>query len=296
MTGSGIIDPDILTRRFCLLRVWHANGQRAPHKALLALWAIGRCIRGEPRLVAYDVVDRELASLLRCFGPRRKTVHTEYPFWRMRNDQLWEIPNASSVSVTSKGDAKKRNLREQGIQGGFPESVYETLKADPGVAGRIAASLLEAHFPSSLHDGILQSVGIEPRREAVLRRRRDSGFRESVLRAYGYRCSVCAFSLRLHDAPVALDAAHIRWHSARGPDVVSNGLALCALHHRLFDQGLFTIHPGNRMAIANSVVGNGFSEALGKFDGKPLFPPRSSRDVPGQEFADWHRREVFGAC
>ena len=69
MTGSGVIGPDILMRRFGLLQVWHANGQRAPHKALLALWAIGRCIRGEPRLVAYDVVDRELASLLRCLGP-----------------------------------------------------------------------------------------------------------------------------------------------------------------------------------------------------------------------------------
>ena len=48
---------------------------------------------------------------------------------------------------------------------------------------------------------------------------------------YGYRCVICGFDLRLDNDPLAVDAAHIRWHQAHGPNIVSNGLALCALHH-----------------------------------------------------------------
>jgi predicted restriction endonuclease len=38
---------------------------------------------------------------------------------------------------------------------------------------------------------------------------------------------------------VGIEAAHVRWHSQAGPDVVANGLALCALHHALFDLAIF---------------------------------------------------------
>ena len=48
-------------------------------------------------------------------------------------------------------------------------------------------------------------------------------------------CCVCGFSLRLVDGLIGVDAAHIQWHSHGGPDEVPNGLALCALYHRLLD-------------------------------------------------------------
>jgi hypothetical protein len=43
------------------------------------------------------------------------------------------------------------------------------------------------------------------------------------------------FSLRLVDGLIGVDAAHILWHAHGGPHEVPNGLALCALHHRLLD-------------------------------------------------------------
>jgi len=38
----------------------------------------------------------------------------------------------------------------------------------------------------------------------------------------------------------AVAPTHIRWHAHGGPDKVPNGLALCALHHRLFDHRAIT--------------------------------------------------------
>lgn len=37
---------------------------------------------------------------------------------------------------------------------------------------------------------------------------------------------------------MGLEAAHVQWHSQNGSDDVSNGLALCSLHHTLFDLGV----------------------------------------------------------
>lgn len=54
-------------QRFQRLRIWKDKRYRAPHKPLLALWAIGRCLRNEPRLAPFELVDRELTRLLRRF-------------------------------------------------------------------------------------------------------------------------------------------------------------------------------------------------------------------------------------
>ena len=48
-----------------------------------------------------------------------------------------------------------------------------------------------------------------------------------MLTAYEWRCAVCGLDVRLGSVSVALDAAHIRWHQAGGPDREGNGLALC---------------------------------------------------------------------
>jgi putative restriction endonuclease len=59
--------------------------------------------------------------------------------------------------------------------------------------------------------------------------------------------------------------------------VEANGLSLCALHHKLFDLGAFTLEPGDlrivfsRHAIAGS---KGLSGEL-KHHGQPLLRPQS---------------------
>ncbi|OYY69101.1 HNH endonuclease [Sphingomonas sp. 28-63-12] len=64
-------------------------------------------------------------------------------------------------------------------------------------------------------------------------------FRQAVLAAYGHRCAICRLSIR-----ECLEAAHIiPWSAASAAQRVSptNGLCLCANHHRLFDRGMMTI-------------------------------------------------------
>lgn len=63
-----------VTHRIDRLNVWKQGGQRAPHKPLLQLYALGRSLRGEDRLIPYAEVDHDLRKLLTEFGPSRLRI------------------------------------------------------------------------------------------------------------------------------------------------------------------------------------------------------------------------------
>ena len=98
----------------------------------------------------------------------------------------------------------------------------------------------------------------------------------------------------IHSRVLALEAAHIKWHQAGGPDVEENGIALCALHHKLFDRGAFTVSPELRIEVSDRAHGtHGFDEWLYAFHGKSLTPPQRPNFYPEPEFVQWHVRDVF---
>jgi putative restriction endonuclease len=75
-------------------------------------------------------------------------------------------------------------------------------------------------------------------------------FRERVIRAYQERCALC--NLRHQEL---LDAAHITPDSdPEGEPVVSNGVALCKLHHAAFDRLFFAIRPDYVIEVRPSIL------------------------------------------
>lgn len=279
---------------FRSINVWKRGSERAPHKPLLLLYALGRYLNGGGRLISYSDIDRDLRNLLIEFGPYRKSYHPEFPFWYLQSDGIWEIvappgmPDPRCRPVPS-----RRDFLVYGARGGFRAPIYEAVVADPYLALRLAHLLLEGHFPATLHEDILTAVGL-PSVALPGVRRRDPEFRTRVLRAYEYRCAVCGFDLRLGNTQVGLEAAHIMWHQAGGPDTEQNGLALCVLHHKLFDLGAFTL--SERLIVMVSAQAHGnyrFEEYLLAFHGRPLRPPQDPRLAPEPRYVRWHRREVF---
>ena len=96
------------------------------------------------------------------------------------------------------------------------------------------------------------------------------------------------------NTPIALEPAHIKWFQAGGPDIESNGLALCSLHHKLLDRGALAISNEHKIVVSEKANGHGgFQEWVLNFDGKPLLKPRNTQYTPKTEFTDWHIREVF---
>jgi putative restriction endonuclease len=137
-------------------------------------------------------------------------------------------------------------------------------------------------------------VGLEPGTATAQGRRRDPQFRQRVLTAYEYRCAVCGFEVRLGSVSIALDAAHIRWHQAGGPDREDNGLALCVLHHKTFDLGAFTPDSAGVLLVSDQAHGSaGFEEILLRHHGKPVRALQRPDWRPGAQFLVWRGREVF---
>lgn len=283
-----------IIQKFQNLNVWKNGEQRAVHKPLLALYAIGKLLRGESRLTSYTDIDTNLPKLLQEFGPWRDRHSAHFPFWRLQNDEVWEVTNADQIRQTSGGDAYVTDLKKYGVPGGFPEAIAEQLKNDFGLAFEIIGRLLTSHFPISYHEDILQAVGIELS-FGFSSQPRDLNFRQNILEAYRHRCAICGFNVRLQERPVALEAAHIKWRMADGPDLIQNGIALCSLHHKLFDRGAFTLSEQLELQVSEAVdrTSAGFEEWLMQFDGREInFPPEEAY-YPHENYIRWHLKEVF---
>lgn len=79
----------------------------------------------------------------------------------------------------------------------------------------------------------------------VKQRIHQAQFRGAVLPAYRDRCAIC----RLREVRL-LDAAHIVGDAEdAGEPVVANGLSLCSIHHRAFDEDLFGVASDLRVHV-----------------------------------------------
>ena len=237
-------------------------------------------------------------------------MNPRFPFWHLRNDGLWEIPDSDLARIRGglgpKGwSATPTDLAliDQGVRGGFPEPVQRLLSSRSDLVQHAAQTILNANFPATLHATIGDAVGIPLNSETALPLppQADLTFRRAVLDAYDHRCAVCGLDLRIADTPLGLDAAHIRWHTAGGPDDTSNGLALCALHHHTFDRGAIGLERSSsedfRVVVSTTVhgqrEGSQSLKRLRRLHSQALRRPWLSDQAPHPGFVDWHRHQVF---
>ncbi len=102
-----------------------------------------------------------------------------------------------------------------------------------------------------VNDQVIQTVNKTRFKTVVSVRKalRDISFRRRVLTAYGFRCAVCGIQLRLVDAAHIIPVNH-----DRSTDETRNGVALCALHHRAYDQALITIKDDYSVLLNNGQI------------------------------------------
>ena len=205
----------------------------------------------------------------------------------------YPIREPHPIEETASKDAKIGSLQKHNARGGFPKDIFDELRKDKDLAFRIALDLVDSHFADTRQSEVLKAAGVEAEYVVSRRRARDPSFRPRVLEAYDYRCAVCELSIFMDDAPIAVEAAHIKWHQANGPDEVHNGLSLCNLHHTLFDAGAFTASQEGTVQVSRLVEGHGMKDVLGQYATKPLLAPTLARDAPAPAFVRWHWAQVF---
>jgi putative restriction endonuclease len=128
------------------------------------------------------------------------------------------------------------------------------------------------------------SVDSEPRRAYVTasfrRRLHQEAFRARVIQAYRERCALCRLRHR-----ELLDAAHITPDSdPEGEPTISNGLALCKLHHAAFDRFFFAVRPDYVVEVRQSILdetdGPMLIVGLQQIHGSRIELPRRTVELP----------------
>lgn len=117
-------------------------------------------------------------------------------------------------------------------------------------------------------------------------------FRIHVLDAYRNQCACC--KLR-HDE--LLDAAHIIPDpEPEGLPIVSNGIAMCKLHHAAFDNYIIGISPDYIIHVSNEILeeedGPMLNYGLQKMEGIKLILPYKEKYYPNRQLLD-KRYQIF---
>ncbi|TGB03510.1 HNH endonuclease [Halobacillus salinus] len=155
----------------------------------------------------------------------------------------------------------------------------------------IAGTLLEEHFPETYHNELLDKVGLNVGIRTY--RKRDFAFRKKYLRLMKNAVQ-CVFKSKINDSLVGVEAAHIKWHQAYGPDTEENGLALCSLHHKLFDKGIFTVRADRMIEVSEKASRMGpYKELMTDFNQDYIRRPSLDLFLPDAGFTEWHVREVY---
>jgi DNA (cytosine-5)-methyltransferase 1/putative restriction endonuclease len=128
------------------------------------------------------------------------------------------------------------------------------------------------------------------RETSVLARLGQGFFRSTVLGSYRSTCSVCSL-----DEPRILVASHIKpWSEDRANRLnPRNGICLCSLHDRVFDEGMLVLDGGMNWTclkpLRERLASTPYEEFFGRYEGKPMYMPDRWRPDPA--LVEWHREE-----
>jgi len=186
-----------------------------------------------------------------------------------------------------------------GIEEGWYEPIWpvfivqdhpESLSFDV-VVDELNAIANEAWHPRPVEDFHRRYITVETQQ-----RLHQNAFRARVLRAYQYSCAIC----RLRH-PELLEAAHILEDKhPRGVPAVNNGLAMCAIHHKAFDNDILGITPNYYVEIRDDVLheidGPMLRHGLQGFQGKILLLPRRKEDRPDRDHLEEKYARFKSAC
>jgi putative restriction endonuclease len=182
----------------------------------------------------------------------------------------------------------------QGIAPGMYLPVFPVWLVDEEPAQHqfvVALDLEQMHAWGETNSAVVVELRRAYADRVVRERLHQPVFRAQVLAAYANRCALCR--LRHHEL---LDAAHIRGDSAGGEPVVTNGIAMCKIHHAAFDNHLMTVRSDYEIEVRRDVLaeddGPTLRFALQGLHGDAIELPRQRAARPNRDLLD-ERYEQF---
>ena len=155
LTGDNLAD--LISK----LHVRRSAGSPALYQPITLLWAIGRALRGEPRLETWNTTRQQVGELLERYGSHGEQARPDYPVAALANVGLWELQTGGVPVPTAHGDAElERWFNRHSPTGGFARPVYELMR--DSATARVAAvhQIIDDYFQGTEYFELLEEVGL----------------------------------------------------------------------------------------------------------------------------------------
>lgn len=252
-------------------------------------------MRGHSNEFLYDDIEPILRNLLAKYGLKNTSAfRTQYPFVYLSSSP--EIWSCSIQKNELKHPAAASRSEVMGSIGKLNPEFFNFLNEPKNAIG-IILLILNEYWPEAYHSEILMDLGIyETQQELMVqptKMERSRRFVEEVLDGYERKCAICNQSIRLEDALIGIDACHVKPLQHFGDDHVTNGIALCKIHHWALDRGAISISQEMSLLVSKKLNGNKLFEYFTSFENMPIFIPRSANYKLAEQNISYHYKYIF---
>lgn len=211
-----------------------------------------------------------------------------------RPTQTIKLTNRKEWMLTEKGFDKALKLLN------IPMTQKDILATKSFEVQKIIKKLIKIKRPQNYNPFDNKKKVSRVTKQITLRTR---AFRQAVIDAYGYMCSICGMKINSPDSlSWEVEAAHIVPHRFMGKDDIWNGLALCRLHHWAFDVGWFTLLDNFKIQVSSGV--HSLPSNFGKIENydflkaistnkSGILLPSEVEYYPHHKAIQWHRQNIF---
>jgi putative restriction endonuclease len=266
------------------------------HKPLLLLLLISEVKKGNENRFAYTDIEPRLKRLLQNFGLKNtKTFNPHLPFIHLASDDnLWTIEGPRIAASGSK-PANRSDIKD--AFGYLSTDFFEFLQNSSNTTAAISGLLIK-YWTEAYHADILSELGLDDitaqsALTSVEKSKRSKAFVDHVMDAYERKCAICHQSIRLGDALIGIDACHVRPIQHNGDDNITNGIALCKIHHWALDRGAIALTNDLTLQVSSKLNGHKTDDYFFQFDGKEIFTPRNASFHLHELNTSYHRKYIF---
>ncbi len=296
---------------------------RAPYKPILLLSVVD--------LIGLNIIQENFISfddeLLETFnlycnqavGSSRNSGMI-LPFFHLRSESFWDlipvIGMKNTLEVTKQVDTLTQ-LRKLVLGARLDDDLFILIQ-NPLYRDQLKSVLIQTYFVPEIQEKLLKAGRIKVEafkygqtlmipssdrfkikdedsdHQELYQESRSVAFRSVVRMAYDYTCAMCGIRVLTPEGATAVEASHIvPWHVSHNDDP-RNGLALCGLHHWVFDQGLVCIDGDFRVKISPVIEKSDLgSEPLRNLNDSEIHKPLERFFWPAKQALSWHRKRVF---